>query len=67
MSALEPCARSFWLEDVAITLKISTLRFYRDNLVNHDPNAPKRYIIDPYTRDEVATLLDTAGVHYPEW
>jgi len=30
-----------------------------------DRNAPKRYVIDRYTRDEVATLLETAKTHYP--
>ena len=32
-----------------------------------DPNAPTRYVIDPYTREEAALLLETARVHYPEW
>ena len=32
-----------------------------------DPNAPKKPRIDPYTREEVTLLLDTAAQHYPEW
>src|SRR6266581_4912428 len=33
----------------------------------HDPNAPKRQPIDPYTREEVEVLLDTAYHSLPEW
>ena len=32
-----------------------------------DPNAPKKETVDPYTREEVEVLLETAGAHYPEW
>ena len=127
-----------WLTDVALTLKTSTLRFYRDNLENHvwpvlgavpvarvdrthvkqllvalrgkglrpttvtgilrtlstvlseavedgrlpanpalrpgrlrrqlrDPNAPRRPAVDPYTREEVALLLETARTQLGTW
>ena len=32
-----------------------------------DPNAPKRRVVDPYTRDDVERLLEAARQHYPEW
>jgi integrase len=32
-----------------------------------DPNAPKKAVIDPYTREEVELLVETARLHFPEW
>ena len=32
-----------------------------------DPNAPKRQTIDPYTREEVEILLETASQSFAEW
>ncbi len=32
-----------------------------------DPNAPKRFVIDPYTRAEAEILVAVAEEHYPEW
>jgi integrase len=32
-----------------------------------DPNAPKKAQIDPYTREEVAQLLDVSQEHFAEW
>jgi integrase len=32
-----------------------------------DPDAPKKILIDPYTRDEIALLLDTCEEHFPDW
>jgi integrase len=32
-----------------------------------DPNAPKKAAIDPYTREEVEQLVETARRHFPAW
>jgi integrase len=32
-----------------------------------DPNAPRKIPIDPYTREEVAALIDTARTAFPAW
>lgn len=32
-----------------------------------DPDAPKRAVIDPYTREDAAALVATAAAKFPEW
>lgn len=43
------------------------LRPGRRRLNLRDPDAPKKAVIDPYTREEAALLVETAREHYPEW